>query len=348
MNQHTQRLYQQMKKRLDKVVPDAELRLKAEIAAEILKLKKEKNALILAHNYMEPALFYSIPDYCGDSLDLSRRAAAAGKPIIVFCGVRFMAETAKILSPASKVLLPSPRAGCSLAESISADDLRALRRRYPDIPVITYVNTYADVKALSDVCCTSGNAAAVVESLHAPRVFLLPDAFLAANIAAETGRRIVYLDRDGRLPDHLPESPNGIIIGWHGKCEVHERFTTSDIENARRQFPDVAVLAHPECPPEVVAASDFSGGTNAMIRYVDSSPARRFLLLTECAMADNVLAAHPDREMIRICSLRCPHMNEITLEDTLEALRREQYEIQVPQPIADPARLALEKMIAIG
>ena len=348
MNEHTQRLYQQMKKRLDKVVPDAELRLKAEIAAEILKLKKEKNALILAHNYMEPALFYSIPDYCGDSLDLSRRAAAAGKPIIVFCGVRFMAETAKILSPASKVLLPSPRAGCSLAESISADDLRALRRRYPDIPVITYVNTYADVKALSDVCCTSGNAAAVVESLHAPRVFLLPDAFLAANIAAETGRRIAYLDRDGRLPDHLPESPNGIIIGWHGKCEVHERFTTSDIENARRQFPDVAVLAHPECPPEVVAASDFSGGTNAMIRYVDSSPARRFLLLTECAMADNVLAAHPDREMIRICSLRCPHMNEITLEDTLEALRREQYEVQVPQPIADPARLALEKMIAIG
>jgi len=338
-------MYEKLKARLSRVVPDAELRLKAEIAVEILRLKAERNAVILAHNYMEPALFYSVPDFQGDSLDLSRRAAATDKDVIVFCGVRFMAETAKILAPRRTVLLPAKKAGCSLAESITAEDVRQLRARFPGVPVVTYVNTYADVKAESDICCTSGNAAAVVESLHAPTVIFLPDQYLAANVAKETGRHIIF-------PSRTPVPASGLLdvqfIGWHGRCEVHEKFTVEDIAGARRQFPDVVVLAHPECSPEVVAAADFAGSTNAMIKHVEKSGARRYLILTECAMGDNIAAAHPDKEMVRICSLRCPHMNEITLDDTRAALRLMRYQIEVPEDIARRARRALERMIAIG
>src|SRR5256884_2881272 len=309
------RLYIQLQAMLADAVPSFELKLKADVAARINRLKVEKNAVILGHNYMEPALFHSIPDYVGDSLDLARKAATTNKDVIVFCGVRFMAETAKILNPARTVLLPSKKAGCSLAASITAADVRELKQKFPGVPVVTYVNTYADVKAESDICCTSSNAAAVVESLNAETVIFLPDEYLAKKVARETGRHIIFPTKD---PRNLSGSELDYqMIGWPGRCEVHEKFTLDDIAGIRQQFPDVVILAHPECSPEVVAASDYSGSTSAMIKYVAETNAPRYLLLTECAMGDNVAAANPDKEMVRLCSVRCPHMNQITLQDTL-------------------------------
>jgi quinolinate synthase len=334
-----------MKAKLEGIVPEFELKHKAELANEIIRLKREKNAVLLAHNYMEPALFYSVPDFQGDSLELSRKAAETEKDIIVFCGVRFMAETAKILSPNKMVLLPAEKAGCSLAESISAEDVRELKRRFPGVPVVTYVNTYADVKAESDICCTSSNAAAVVESLDTETVIFLPDEYLARNTARETGKHILFPTREP-VPDSTDIDIQ--LIGWEGRCEVHEKFTVEDIENARKQFPDVVVLAHPECPPEVVEASDFSGSTTAMVRYVHDAKAKRYLVLTECSMGDNIAAENPDKEMLRICSIRCPHMNEITLEDTRDALLQERYQIEVPEDIRVRAYRAVKRMIDIG
>jgi len=320
-------MYQKLKSMLHDIVPDVELRYKAELAVEINRLKREKNAVILGHNYMEPALYHSIPDFVGDSLELSRKAAQTDKDIIIFCGVKFMAETAKILNPTKTVLLPAKEAGCSLAASITAEDVRALKRQYPGVPVVTYVNTYADVKAESDVCCTSGNAAAVVNSFKTDTIIFLPDEYLARNIARETGKN---------------------LISWHGRCEVHEKFTVQDITAIRQQFPDVAILAHPECSPEVTAASDFSGSTSAMIRYIQQTKAGRYLLLTECSMGDNVAASNPDKKMLRLCSVRCPHMNQITLEDTLKSLQEGQYVIDVPEDIRIRAAQAVQRMIAIG
>ncbi len=341
-------MYEKMKARLEKVVPDVELRIKAEIAVEIEELKKKRNAVILGHNYMEPALFYSIPDFTGDSLDLSRKAAQTDKDVIVFCGVRFMAETAKILNPSKTVLLPSEKAGCSLAASITAEDVRTLKAQFPGVPVVTYVNTYADVKAESDICCTSSNAKAVVDSLKSDTVIFLPDEYLAKNVANETGKHIVFpslspvptTKKDGKLDYQL--------IGWHGRCEVHEKFTVADIEAVRAQFPDVVVLTHPECSPEVVAASDFSGSTNAMIRYVKETNAPRYLVLTECAMGDNIAAANPDKEMLRLCMVRCPHMNTITMEETRDSLKFNRYIIDVPEEIRVKAFRAVQRMIEIG
>lgn len=339
-------MYARLKSKLDRVVPDFELRYKAEIADEILRLKAERRALILGHNYMEPALFHSIPDYTGDSLELSRRAARADQPVIVFCGVRFMAETAKILNPQKTVLLPAKEAGCSLAASITAADVRQLKARFPGVPVVTYVNTYADVKAESDICCTSGNAVAVVQALGQETVIFLPDEYLARNVAQATGKHIIFPTLTG--PKAAETELDYQLVGWRGRCEVHEKFTVRDIRNVREQFPDVVILAHPECSPEVTAAADFSGSTSAMIRYIEQTHAPRFLLLTECSMADNVLAAHPDKEMLRLCSVRCPHMNQITLEDTRDALIHLQYVIEVPEPIRVRAARAVERMIAIG
>lgn len=328
------------------IVPEGELRYKAELAVEINQLKKDRNAVILGHNYMEPALFHSIPDFTGDSLDLSRKAAQTDKDLIVFCGVKFMAETAKLLSPDKTVLLPAEEAGCSLAASITADDVRALKQRFPGVPVVTYVNTYADVKAETDICCTSSNAAAVVASLNTDTVIFLPDEYLARNVARETGKHIIF-------PTLMPESAFNTeldyqMIGWHGRCEVHEKFTVGDINLIREQFPDVFVLAHPECSPEVVAASDFSGGTNAMIHTVQESSAPHYLLLTECAMGDNIISANPEKDILRLCMVRCPHMNQITLEDTLASLRYNQYVIDIPEEIRSRAAIAVERMIAIG
>jgi quinolinate synthase len=346
---NTEELYRDLKHKLGNVLPDAEILLKAEVAAEVLRLKAERNAVILGHNYMEPALFHSVPDYQGDSLELSRRAAATDKPIIVFCGVRFMAETAKILNPGKTVLLPTEKGGCSLAESITAADVRALRAAYPGVPIVTYINTYADVKAECDVCCTSSNAAAVVESLKSDTVIFLPDEYLARNVARQTGRHVI-------VPTVLPRPGAGttgtdvehVMIAWKGRCEVHELFTTEDVTSVRKQFPDVLILAHPECSPEVVALADFSGSTTAMIKHVQQSKARRFLLLTECSMGDNIVAANPDKEMLRLCSHRCPHMHEITLEQTRDALRYLRWKIEVPEEIRVRALRSVERMLAIG
>jgi quinolinate synthase len=297
---------------------------------------------------MEPALFHSIPDFTGDSLELSRKAAETDKEIIIFCGVKFMAETAKILSPEKTVLLPAKEAGCSLAASITAEDVRNLKSKFPGVPVVTYVNTYADVKAETDVCCTSSNAAAVVESLDSDTIIFLPDEYLAKNVARETGKHIIFPFKNGSGKFETDSDMDYQLIGWHGRCEVHEKFTVQDILNIRAQFPDVAILAHPECSPEVVEASDFSASTSAMVKFVEKSDASRYLLLTECAMGDNIAAANPDKELLRLCSVRCPHMNEITLEDTLDSLKYNQYKIEVPEDIRIKAARAVERMIAIG
>ena len=351
------RMYEALAARLGDVMPDFEVRQKAEIAAEINRLKAERGAVILGHNYMEAALFHSVCDFKGDSLELSRLAATVEGDPIVFCGVRFMAETAKILNPDKTVLLPTRKGGCSLAESITAADVRRLKKRFPGVPVVTYVNTYADVKAETDICCTSGNAVKVVESLDSDRVIFLPDEFLAKNVARETGKRIIFPTVGGGTSGGL--GGNGAsaagsgelqyeMVGWRGRCEVHEQFTTADIDNVRRQFPDVMVLAHPECPPEVVEASDFAGSTSAMINAVKETDAKRYLLLTECSMADNIVAENPAKEMVRLCSVRCPHMNEITLENVRDALLHDHWPVDVPEPTRTRARASIERMLEIG
>jgi quinolinate synthase len=246
------------------------------------------------------------------------------------------------------VLLPTEKGGCSLAESITAADVRALRVAYPGVPIVTYINTYADVKAECDICCTSSNAAAVVESLKSDTVIFLPDEYLARNVARETGRHVI-------VPTVLPKAgaASGTevehrMIAWKGRCEVHELFTTDDVDTVRRQFPDVMILAHPECSPDVVAKADFSGSTTAMIAAVEKSKAKRFLLLTECSMGDNIVAANPGKEMLRLCSHRCPHMNEITLEQTRDSLRYMRWEVDVPEDIRVRALRAVERMLAVG
>ncbi len=333
--------YQDMKKHLGKVAMDAELLLKAELVVEIEELKKERNAVILGHNYMEPALFHTIPDFKGDSLELARKAAETDADVIVFCGVEFMAETAKVLNPDKTVLVPSDRAGCSLAESITAEDVRNLKQRFPGVPVVTYVNCSASVKAETDVCCTSSNAVKVVQSLDSEAVIFLPDEYLAKNVAHETGKHVIVPGKDGRI-----DEPQG-IIAWNGKCEVHEKFTVEDIASVRKQFPKVHVLAHPECPPEVVEASDFSGSTSQIIKHVAETPAEQYLILTECSMGDNIIAEHPDKEVLRLCSIRCPHMAQITLEMTRDALKYNRFEIEVPEDIRLRAKSSLDRMLAI-
>jgi len=346
-------MLQHLRKRLGEVYPDSELQLKAELACEINKLKREKRAVILGHNYMEPALFHSVPDFTGDSLQLSRISAHTDAEIIIFCGVRFMAETAKILNPGRKVLLPSEKGGCSLAASIRAKDVLALRERFPGAPVVTYVNTYADVKAESDYCCTSSNASKVVSHLANKghrRIIFLPDEYLASNVAFESDMDIVIVGAE-TINSPIPDPANGAkgqIIGWRGRCEVHEQFSVEDIDRIRSQFPEVVVLAHPECSPEVVAASDFSGSTTEMIKYVEGITQGRYLLLTECSMGDNIAAQNPHREMLRLCSVRCPHMKEITLSETLGSLLQERYVIDVPEVVRKRAQAALERMISIG
>jgi quinolinate synthase len=339
-------MYEKMKTILADLVPDVEIKYKSELAVEINRLKAERNAVILGHNYMEPFLFHSVTDIQGDSLELCRKAAKTDKDVIVFCGVKFMAETAKILNPGKTVLLPSDKAGCSLAASITADDVRALKRKFPGVPVVTYVNTYADVKAESDICCTSGNAAAVVESFKSDRIIFLPDEYLAKNVAKETGKHIIF-------PSTTPAAEGETdldyqMIGWRGRCEVHEKYTVQDIENVRTQYPDVVILAHPECSPEVVAASDFSGSTSMMIRHIAETNAPRYLILTECSMGDNIAAANPDKTMLRLCTIRCPHMNQITMENTLASLRDNQIIIEVPEDIRRRAFQAVDRMLRIG
>ncbi len=340
-----------MRTRLKDVIPEFEMAYKAELAFKINRLKKELNAVILAHNYMEPALYHSVSDYAGDSLELARISAGSDADIIVFCGVRFMAETAKILNPDRLILLPAEKAGCSLAESITGNDVRRLKERYPGVPVVSYVNTYADVKAETDICCTSSNAVAVIKHLAGKghkQIIFLPDEYLAQNVAAETGIPIIFPALPGGKKENDPENMKRELIGWRGRCEVHEKFTVEDIENARKQFPGTVILSHPECSPDVVKASDFSGSTKAMIDYVKNVAAPRYLLLTECSMGDNIAAQNPEREMLRLCSVRCPHMNLITLEDTLTALEQKRYEITLSDDIIKKAKSSLDRMLEIG
>jgi quinolinate synthase len=311
--------------RVKHVIPPMEWATFVEDIEAIERLKRERNAIILAHNYQTPEIFHGVADIKGDSLALAREAANAQADVIVMAGVHFMAETAKLLNPSSKVLIPDQKAGCSLAESITAADVRLLRERYPGRPIVTYVNTSAAVKAESDICCTSGNAKKIVESLGVPEVIMLPDEYLAQNIARETAVK---------------------IIAWKGHCEVHERFTASDIALYRKQNPGVVVLAHPECPPEVVAASDFAGSTAHMIDWVEQNKPARVVLVTECSMSDNIAAGNPATEFVRPCQL-CPHMKRISLAGIRRALENMEHEVTVDAAIAVPARLAVERMMAI-
>ncbi|MER8898599.1 quinolinate synthase NadA [Mesorhizobium sp. M0676] len=311
--------------RVRRVIPPIEWPAFAEDIEAILALKRERNAIILAHNYQTPEIFHCVADIVGDSLALARTAATVEAQVIVLAGVHFMAETAKLLNPGKTVLIPDLSAGCSLADSITAEDVRLMRQRYPGVPIITYVNTSAEVKAESDICCTSGNAKAVVESLGVPRVIMLPDEYLAQNIAAQTDVQ---------------------IIAWKGRCEVHERFTPADIRELRESHPGVVVLAHPECPPDVVAEADFSGSTAAMSDYVERQRPPRVVLMTECSMSDNVALAHPKVEFIRPCNL-CPHMKRITLANIRTALEQNHHDVTVEPGIAGRARLAVERMLAV-
>ncbi|WP_112603443.1 quinolinate synthase NadA (plasmid) [Rhizobium sp. WW22] len=311
--------------RVSRVIPKAEWLSFQDDVEAILELKRRHNAVILAHNYQMPEIFHGVADIVGDSLALARKAVEVDADIIVLAGVHFMAETAKLLNPEKTVLIPDMEAGCSLAESITPEDIALLRQAHPGVPVVTYVNTSAAVKAASDICCTSGNARQVVESLGVPKVLMLPDEYLARNVARET---------------------NVELIAWHGHCEVHELFTADDIRQLRENYPGVTVLAHPECPPDVVEAADFTGSTAVMSDYVGKKRPSRVVLLTECSMSDNVAVHHPDVEFIRPCNL-CPHMKRITLGNIRKALEEGRHEVTVDPAIAADARRAVERMLAI-
>ncbi len=312
--------------RIRDLVPEFEWRLQAPLIHEINRLKQERGAVILAHNYMVPQIFFGIADYTGDSLGLSQRAMEVEKPVIVFCGVHFMAETAKILNPEKTVLIPDPEAGCSLSDSITVEDVRLLKQRYPGVPVVTYVNTPAAIKAESDICCTSANATRVIESLGVERVIFLPDEYLAKNVRKETDVE---------------------IIAWKGRCVVHEQFTVEELRAYRAQFRGLVILAHPECSPEVCDEADFVGSTTGMVEFVDTTDAERILLVTECSMSDNVQEAHPDKELVKPCTL-CPHMKRITLEKTLDSLRYGRHEVDVAPDVRERALRAVRRMLEIG
>ena len=308
-------------------VTPMEWRQQAPLIAEINRLKRAKNAVILAHNYMTPEIFHGVGDYVGDSLGLAKEAARSDAAVIIQAGVHFMAETSKILSPEKRVLIPDLRAGCSLASSITGADVRLIKQRYPGLPVVTYVNTSAEVKAETDICCTSANAVQVVEEAArlwgVDRVILIPDEFLARNVARQTDIK---------------------IIAWQGRCEVHERFNATDILELRAAYPDAEILAHPECPTDVIEASDFTGSTAAMTDYVARRRPKRVVMITECSMASNVAADSPETQFIGPCNL-CPHMKRITLENIYETLVHDRYEVTVDPAIADRARLAVQRMI---
>ncbi|KIP98714.1 quinolinate synthetase [Agrobacterium tumefaciens] len=311
--------------RVRRIMPKAEWMSYEDDIAAILDLKRRRNAVILAHNYQTPEIFHGVADIVGDSLALARKAIEVDADVIVLAGVHFMAETAKLLNPTKTVLIPDMAAGCSLADSITPQDIALLRLAHPGVPIITYVNTSAAVKAASDICCTSGNAKQVVESLGVPKVLMIPDEYLAQNVARET---------------------NVEIIAWRGHCEVHELFNAQDVRDLREVYPGIIVLAHPECPPEVVAEADFAGSTAVMSDYVGQKKPARVVLLTECSMSDNVAVHHPDVEFVRPCNL-CPHMKRITLANIRQALEENRYEVTVDPSVAVAARRAVERMLAI-
>jgi quinolinate synthase len=308
------------------VIPAVEWPVHAPYIAAINALKKERNAVVLAHNYMTPEIYHCVADITGDSLALARRAVETDADVIVLAGVHFMAETAKLLNPDKIVLIPDMRAGCSLAESITAEDIRALRKKHPGAPVVTYVNTSAEVKAESDICCTSGNAVEIVESLGCDEVIFLPDEYLANYVALQTDVK---------------------IITWKGHCEVHERFTPQELEDYRASYDELTIIAHPECPPDVLAVADFVGSTAQMSRYVEDRRPKRVLMVTECSMSDNVAADVTDVEFIRPCNL-CPHMKRITLPKIYESLETLEPRVEIDPQVAEKARRAVERMVQHG
>jgi quinolinate synthase len=311
--------------RVSRVIPRVEWPLFVPDIEAIHRLKRERDAVILAHNYMTPEIYHCVSDIVGDSLALAREAARIDAKVIVLAGVHFMAETAKLMNPSKTVLIPDEMAGCSLAASITAEDVRGLRAKYPGVPIVAYVNTSAAVKAEVDICCTSANAKKIVESLGVPRVIMLPDRFLAANVAKQTSVE---------------------IIAWEGACEVHERFTGADVRGLRESHPDATIIAHPECPPEVVAESDYTGSTTQMSDYIGASGATKVVLLTECSMSDNVAGDHPNVEFVRPCNL-CPHMKRITLPGIRRALEEMRTEVTIPAELAERARRSVERMVAV-
>lgn len=312
--------------RLKKIIPDIEWAVHAPLIAKINELKQQRNATILAHNYQTPEIFHGVADIVGDSLALARQAVKTEADIIVLCGVHFMAETAKILNPQKTVLIPDLAAGCSLAESITPQDVQLLKQRYPGTPVVTYVNTSAAVKAECDICCTSSNAVEVVASLESDRVIFLPDEFLGLHVAEQTETELIL---------------------WHGHCEVHNLFTGEDLQSYRQQYPDITILAHPECSPSVLKEADFVGSTSGMIDHVGEQQPDRVVMITECSMSDNVAVEFPSIEFIRPCNL-CPHMKTITLPKILNSLQESVYQVEVDPEISRRARLSLERMLAVG
>jgi len=312
--------------KVSKVIPEIEWAFHAPLIHKINMLKKEKNAVVLAHNYQTPEIFHGIADIAADSLALAVEAEKTDADIIVLCGVHFMAETAKLMNPNKKVLLPDMEAGCSLASSITGKDVKLLKEKYPGVPVVTYVNTSADVKAESDICCTSANAVKVVESLGVDKVIFLPDQYLAKYVSTKTKVQ---------------------IISWIGTCIVHERFSAQEIKDVKKQNPEIVILSHPECPAEVIAASDYTGSTSGMSKYVKNNQPSKVMLVTECSMSDNVQVDNPNVQFIKPCNL-CPHMKTITLPKVLECLENETNEILIPEIISRKARKAVERMVAIG
>lgn len=309
-----------------RVIPKIEWPFHAPYVEAINRLKKERNAIILAHNYQTPEIYHCVADFVGDSLALAREATKVDADVIVLAGVHFMAETAKLLNPEKTVLIPDAGAGCSLAESITGADVRLLRQKYPGVPVVTYVNTSAEVKAECDICCTSGNALKVVESLGTDRVIFLPDEYLARYIASQTKIEVIM---------------------WRGHCEVHERFTGQEIADYRKSFKDVVVIAHPECPPDVLDVVDFVGSTAGMLDYVGKKRPKRVLMVTECSMSDNVAVEYPDVEFVRPCNL-CPHMKKITLPKILTSLETLSPAVEIDPAVAARARRSVERMLEIG
>ncbi|ANO50540.1 quinolinate synthase NadA [Woeseia oceani] len=312
--------------RVKKFIPEMEWPVHADHIAAINQLKKSRNAVILAHNYQTPEIFHCVADITGDSLALAQRAVDTDADVIVLAGVHFMAETAKLLNPGKTVLMPDLNAGCSLADSITAADVRKLREQYPGVPVVTYVNTSAEVKAECDICCTSGNAVAIVESLGSDKVIFVPDEYLAAYVAEHTDVE---------------------IISWKGHCEVHERFTAAEIDSFREGHAGLKVIAHPECPPDVLASADFVGSTAQMQDYVVNERPDKVLMLTECSMSDNVSISVEDVEFIRPCNL-CPHMKRITLANIQQSLETLTPAVEIDESVAIRARAAVERMLAVG
>ena len=315
----------QLYEKVRKFIPEVEWAVHEPLVEKINKLKKEKNAVILAHSYMTPEIYHCVADIVGDSLKLAKESQKAEADIIIMCGVHFMAETAKILNPNKKVLIPDMSAGCSLAESITGEDVRLLKQKYPGVPVVSYVNTSADVKAETDICCTSSNAVEIVESLGVDKVIFLPDEYLGKNVAAQTKVK---------------------IITFHGTCIVHERFTPEEIREYRKNYPGIVVLAHPECPPEVVAEADYTGSTSKMSNYVRDNKPKKVLMVTECSMSDNVAIENPDVEMIKPCNL-CPYMKKITLQGIYNSLVNGTEEVELTEAVMDKARLSIKRMIEV-